>query len=576
MQLEAVLHIPLSGFAYATDEHTVTIRLRTARNDVEKCSLYYGDRVCMREPIDVTEVKMEKMASSELFDYYEAEISDRYTRVCYYFCLENKEKKVFYSEYGFSEKMNCSRTQYFQFPYIRREDILDIPSWAKEMVMYHIFPDSFASGRESLKDQAEVRKKDGKEYKSNHGGTLKGIIENVDYIKNLGVNCVYLNPIFAAESYHKYDTIDYFEIDPCFGTKEELKELCALLHKNGIKLILDGVFNHCGANFDAFLDVLKNGEKSEYKDWFYQMHFPVSYETPPNYEAFAYVKEMPKLNTGNKAVVDYFCKVGVYWIQYADIDGWRLDVANEINHEFWRAFRRAVREVKKDVLLIGEIWEDAGIWLLGDQFDSTMNYTFSNICREFFAEKKLSVGEFDEKINRMLFRYPFPVSLAQMNFLDTHDVPRFLSYCNGNKNAFRMAVFFLMTCVGAPSVFYGDEQCIMGTEEPQYRAAMPWQNRDMEMEQYVKECIKMRKSLPALSKGTYHKAFLDEEKKLYGFIRKCKEQEVLVLFQVSDEKQYFELPEEYQGRLYDWKTGNLFIESKLCVEPAQGLVFILK
>lgn len=573
MQLQAVLHIPLSSFAYAVDEHTLNIRLRTAKNDIEKCILYYGDRVCVNDPIDVTEIEMEKIASSELFDYYEAVISDKYTRVCYYFKLKDKEEKIFYSEYGFSNEMSCSRTQYFQFPYIRREDIPDIPSWAKEMVMYHIFPDSFASGREKLEDKTKCIRKDEKEYRSVHGGTLKGIMENVDYLKNLGVNCVYLNPIFAAASYHKYDTIDYFEIDPCFGTKEELKELAALLHENGIRLILDGVFNHCGSEFDAFLDVLKNGKKSEYKEWFYDLKFPVSYTTPPNYEAFAYVKEMPKLNTGKEEVIKYFCNVGVYWIQYADIDGWRLDVANEINHDFWRAFRKAVRKEKKDALLIGEIWEDSNVWLLGDQFDSTMNYTFSNLCREFFAEKKLTVRQFDEKVNRMLFRYPLEVNLAQMNFLDTHDIPRFFTYCNGDKKSFQAAVFFLMTCVGAPSVFYGDEHCIEGMTEPEYRAVMPWETRDGQMEEFFRECIAMRRSLPALQKGNYRTAFIEEDKKLYGFKRKCKEQEVLAVFQVSGERQEVMIPEEYKNRLYDWKTKQRIEGKKFYLDAMQGKVF---
>lgn len=219
------------------------------------------------------------------------------------------------------------------------------------------------------------------------GGTLKGICENIDYIEKLGINCIYLNPIFEAASYHKYDTIDYFEIDPCLGNKADLKELVQQCHKRGIRVILDGVFNHCGADFFAFRDVRQNGKASRYYNWFYHLPETIQYADPPDYEAFAYVKEMPKLNTGNPEVVEYLCNVGTYWIREADIDGWRLDVANEINHEFWRAFRHAVRAVKEDIFLIGEIWEEAGIWLQGDQFDSTMNYTFSYLCRDFLERE---------------------------------------------------------------------------------------------------------------------------------------------------------------------------------------------
>lgn len=573
MQLEGVLHIPLSGYAYALGEHTLVIRLRAGKNQIKRSRLFYGDRVCVNDPVDVTEVEMERIAEDSLFDYFEAQIRDRYTRVCYYFSLDDGKNKIFYGEYGFSREIPENRTRFFQFPYIRREDIPAIPTWAKEMVMYHIFPDSFASGKRFLKDEKKCIRENGKVYRSSHGGTLRGIIENVDYLKELGVNCVYLNPVFAAESCHKYDTINYFEIDPCFGTKEELRELSGLLHKNGMRLILDGVFNHCGAQFDGFLDVREKGEESEYKNWFYEMPFPVSYETPPNYEAFAYVKEMPKLNTGAPEVAEYFARVGVFWIQYADIDGWRLDVANEINHEFWRKFRREVRKAKTDVLLIGEIWENAEIWLLGDQFDSTMNYTFMSLCREFFGEKKISVEEFDGKINAMLLRYPYPVSLAQMNFLDTHDVPRFFSCCGEDKAAFRAAVFFLMTCPGAPSVFYGDEACIRGKSEEEYRAPMPWGEREPAMEEYFKKCIKMRRSLSALTRGDFRRALIDNEKMVYGFTRKCEKQEVLVLLQVSKEKQKVVLPERFKDRLWDWERGEKVKGTEVELLAMEGKVF---
>lgn len=575
MQLEGVLHIPLSCYAYALGEHTLVIRLRAGKNQIKESRLFYGDRVCVNDPVDVTEVEMERIAEDGLFEYYEAKIRDSYTRVCYYFSLDDGNNRIYYGEYGFSGEIPTNRTHFFQFPYIRREDIPAIPPWAKEMVMYHIFPDSFASGKRFLRDEKKCITENGKVYKSTHGGTLRGIIENVDYLKDLGVNCVYLNPVFAAESCHKYDTINYFEVDPCFGTKEELRELSAELHKNGIRLILDGVFNHCGAQFDGFVDVREKEEKSGYKNWFYEMPFPVSYETPPNYEAFAYVKEMPKLNTGALEVADYFAKVGVFWIQYADIDGWRLDVANEVNHEFWRKFRREVRKVKEDALLIGEIWENAQIWLLGDQFDSTMNYTFMSLCQEFFGEKRISVEEFDGKVNAMLLRYPYPVSLAQMNFLDTHDVPRFFSCCNKDKASFQAAVFFLMTCPGAPSVFYGDEALIPGKEEEEYRAPMPWGERVPSMEEYFKKCIKMRRSLPALTRGNFRSVIVDNEKMVYGFTRKCPEQEVLVLLQLSQEKQKVVLPERFKDRLCDWEKGEKVTGREVELSAMEGKVFVL-
>lgn len=572
MQLQAVLHIPLSSYAFAASETSLVIRLRTAKGDVQGCSLYYGDRVCEKDPIETTKIKMKKIASDQLFDYYEAVIEDDYTRVCYYFGLEDEKEQIFYSGYGFSQEITCQRTQYFQFPYIRREDIPKLPDWAKEMVMYHIFPDSFATEKNRIAEKERCIKKDGKVYRSHQGGTLKGILKSLDYIAGLGVNCVYLNPIFAAESYHKYDTIDYFQIDPCFGTLEEFKELVGALHERGIRIILDGVFNHCGAGFFAFQDVLKKGEDSPYKDWFYKMEFPVQFKKPLNYEAFAYVKEMPKLNTGNPEVMDYFKKVGTWWIEETGIDGWRLDVANEINHDFWREFRKAVRAVKEDAILIGEIWEDSQVWLQGDQFDSTMNYTFSYICREFYAEHAISLKEFDEKINRMLLRYPHPVSTVQMNFLDTHDVPRFLSYCKNGMEDLKQAVFFMMMCVGIPSVFYGDEQLIEGMTEPEYRKPMPWKYRKPEMEAFFEKWIKIRRKFPALQKGRYETVMVDGERGIYGFRRYTSQQELLILLNTSEQETEVELPEGNR-KYVDVENGIECKKKEIIIPKGIGKVF---
>lgn len=379
-----------------------------------------------------------------------------------------------------------------------------------------------------------------------------------------------------ASSYHKYDTIDYKEIDPCFGSREDLKELVEKCHENGICVILDGVFNHCGSDFPAFLDVRKNGEKSRYKDWFYQLRFPVTYQTPPNYEAFAYVREMPKLNTGNKEVEQYFCEVGRYWIRETGIDGWRLDVANEINHDFWRAFRKAVKEEKPDAFLIGEIWEDSTVWLQGDQFDSTMNYTFSYICREFFAERKISVSCFAEKVSQMNLRYPEHVSLAQMNFLDTHDVPRFLSYCNGDEKRYRLAVFYMMMAMGIPSVFYGDECGIMGVTEDEYRSSMPWENRPEELHDFYRKWITVRRESTALGRGSYQTLAAIDEQELYVFERRSEKERVLVVLNAGEEKRQIDLS-PYLGTSYeewvDLERKETIISTVISCDGMQGMAF---
>lgn len=536
---EAILHMPLSQYAYAINENELVIRIRTAKNDIDSVYLYFGDRVAYVEPIPVTVVKLERTAKDDLFDYYEAHINTEYTRVCYYFLLCAGNEKLYFYSRGFDKKMDAHRTEYFQFPFIRREEVIDEPEWVADAVMYHIFPDSFASGKRELINVKETRGL----VENKLGGTLRGVIENLDHIKDLGCNLIYLNPIFKANSYHKYDTIDYFDIDPLFGTKDDFKELVEKIHANGMRIILDGVFNHSGPDFFAFKDVMENQEKSGYKDWFYDLHFPLEYKDPPNYECFAYVKEMPKLNTGNPEVRKYICDVGRYWIKEFDIDGWRLDVANEVDHDTWRAFRKAVKEEKKDAFLIAEIWEDADVWLKGDQFDSAMNYTFTYLCRDFFAKNIISASVFDDMIQKSFVRYPWPVSLSQMNFLDSHDVPRFLFYCNGDKRKLQLATFYLMMAPGIPSVFYGDEGLISGDTEPEYRAPMPWNDLDLDFSDKIRSWIKTRKDHPALRYGDY-KCIKTDEEGLYIFSRECKDDKVTVIINNSAKDRVVTLTEQ--------------------------------
>ncbi|MVB12726.1 Neopullulanase [Caprobacter fermentans] len=560
MLKEAILHIPDSNYAFTADGKTVVIRLRTKKGDVVRCTLCYGDRVCPEEPAPVKAKPMRLIGSDSLFDYYECKLTACCTRIFYYFTLEDKGETTYYYSNEFHVSPKCGRTEYYQFAYVRREDAVHVPSWVNSAIIYQIFPDSFATERRHISGKG-LRKTDktGSVCISRNGGTLKGIIESLDYLVTLGANCIYLNPIFSASSYHKYDTTDYFSIDPCFGTEEDLKLLVSECHKNKIRVILDGVFNHCGSHFFAFQDVLANGRASRYADWFYRLEFPVRYETPPNYEAFAYVREMPKLNTGNPEVAEYLCRVGKYWIQTADIDGWRLDVANEINHGFWRRFRETIKAVKPDAFLVGEIWEDASQWLQGDQFDSSMNYGFSVLCRDFFANRSITTEEFDQKLHAMLFRYKTPIAYAQMNLLDSHDVPRFLSVCNGNVKKLRLALFFMMTFLGVPSILYGDEAEIDGVTEEDYRKPMPWENQPEKgkLFQFIQKLIMIRKQHEAMTCGEFRTVPVNEPE-VYAFFRKTGKEKLLIVLNNSDTEKTvripFEAPETIRRLFPDPKT----------------------
>jgi len=568
---EAILHIPLSNYAHAVDEKNMVFRLRAARGDLKSVNLFYGDRSCCSNPVVFTKVKMELATSDELFDYFEACFESLYTRICYYFEIsDGKETTLYYSDI-YTKEHPDGRMEYYQFPFNRREDIAKIPEWFKGAVVYNIFPDSFATSRRYISGKPCSAEYGCNKTNSLCGGKIKGITENIDYLKGLGINCIYINPIFAAGEYHKYDLIDYFHIDPCFGTDEDFKELVEKCHRNDIKVIVDGVFNHCGWKFFAFEDVIKNGENSKYKDWFYRIDFPLIKSDAsgdfPNYDCFAYEKKMPKMNTSNPEVVEYFCKVCRHWIENFGIDGWRLDVANEINHDFWRAFRKTAKEADPNSILIGEIWEIAGEWLKGDQFDSVMNYPFRNACRDFFALDRTDAFEFDAMISKILMAYNKNISQGLLNLLDSHDVSRFLSICAGDKRRFKLAVLFQMTFMGVPSVFYGDEQGIDGYNESDYRRAMKWDEPYDELYNFYKEVIALRQNHASLCSGEYRSLLAPKYSKIYAFSRWDKNEKICVVLNAGErgEKIISSIPENAEILLSNGFSKNFLSPFGFCV-----------
>ena len=273
---QAVTHIPLSQYAFANSESNLTIRLRAAKDNLTRCILHYGDRVQPGDPIRFTPLEMEKAASDLEFDIYEATFESPYNRVCYYFELIDKDEQIFLFADIFSPALPEERSEFYQYPFIRREEISAVPEWLKRAVVYNIFPDSFASGKRQLRGtSSELPWGYGLTLKSRLGGTIRGITDNLDYIAEMGFNCLYINPIFTAGEYHKYDLLDYFHVSPNMGTDDDFHQLVETAHKRGIRVVIDGVFNHCSWYFFAFEDVVKNGAASRYKDWFYDLKFPV-------------------------------------------------------------------------------------------------------------------------------------------------------------------------------------------------------------------------------------------------------------------------------------------------------------
>lgn len=555
MKLDAVLHLPMSEYAHGLDENRIVFRLRCAKGDLKRCTLCYGDTACRVTPILFTPVPMELVLSDQLHDYYQVILDSPYQRLFYYFELDDGRETVLYYGDVFTDHLVDDRSEYFKLPFNHRSDIARAPDWAHDAVVYNIFPDSFATARESISLTPSRQLYNGVPVQGRLGGTLWGAAENAGYLQELGVNCVYLNPIFAAGEYHKYDLLDYYHVDPCFGGDGAFRAMVDEFHRRGIRVVIDGVFNHCGWHFFAFDDVVRHQEQSQYKDWFYHLEFPVirpdDPEAYPTYTCFGYERMMPKLDTANPQVRDYFAGVGAYWVREFHIDGWRLDVASEVDDGFWRAFRRAVKAENPDALLIGEVWESAGHWLGGDMFDSTMNYDFRKHCRRFFGERSIDAAGFSGRLTHMLTRYRLQLLPAQLNLLDSHDVSRFLSLCNGDLRPYRLAVLFLMSFVGMPTVFYGDELGVQGILEAEYRAPMPWREGDRDLYAFFQRAIAMRHELAPLRRGDFRVLSARPGSRLLVFARGLHGQTVTAALNCSPKAA--ELP-ALSGRPY-WSEG---------------------
>lgn len=472
----ALLHCPDSKFCFATGEHELVIRLRVARQDRGvNIMLVYGNKYEYHERR--MECSLHIGYSDQLYDYYETKLQLDDVRLAYVFLIQEGEQIYYYSEDGLTKSYNFQEGFYnfFQMPYINRNDVHETVDWMRGAVFYQIFVDRFYRG-DYEKDDSYIDMKWGDlpTPKTFAGGDLKGVMEKLDYLENLGVTAIYLTPIFQSKSNHKYDISDYRTIDPEFGSREDLKTLVAKAHARGIRVILDAVFNHCSDELPEFLDVRERGSKSPYYDWFLiDGEYPKAEEG--NYECFASCVYMPKFNTASEGVQKYLIDIATYWIREADIDGWRLDVSDEVSHEFWRQFRRAVKNVKSDCVIIGENWHDAYPYLMGDQYDSIMNYAFTKACLDYFARGKFRGEDLANKLNQILMRNTDPVNRMMLNLLDSHDTHRFFTEVGRRKERLLAAVALEVLFPGATCIYYGTEICTEGGYDPDSRRCFDWE-----------------------------------------------------------------------------------------------------
>ena len=444
---------------------------------------------------------------------------------------------------------------------VNNVDSFHTPDWVKDAVFYQIFPDRFAKSALVPKPHNLEPWDSPPTSHGFKGGDLVGVAERLDYLQDLGVNAIYFTPVFQSTANHRYHTYDYYHVDPLLGGDAALRTLLEAAHQRGMRVVLDGVFNHASRGFFQFNHILENGRQSPYVDWFI-VHkwplYPYHEKEPPGYAAWWNLPALPKFNTNNPAVREFLLGVGRYWIDFG-IDGWRLDVPAEIDDDaFWQEFRRRVKAGNAEAYIVGEIWHEAQRWLRGDKFDAVMNYLFSHACHGFFighgadsalAQKMgygpmrvLSAEDFADAVDALLKLYRPEVTAVQMNLLDSHDTPRFLTLAAGDESALRLATLFQMTYPGAPSIFYGDEIGMRGGLDPAMRRAMIWDEAQWnhELRDFFKRCIALRNAHPALRRGSYHTLFANGG--VYAFARRLDAETVVVALNVRREERVVDVP----------------------------------
>lgn len=428
----------------------------------------------------------------------------------------------------------------FEVPHRLAMEMPAVPHWARGAVFYQVFVDRFYNGDPGNDPPGTLGWPAPGEARGTtvpqgpyrfYGGDLAGVTQKLPYLASLCVDAVYLTPIFRSPSSHKYDTEDYLAVDPAFGNAETLRDLVARAHELGIRVVLDLVLNHSGDRFFAFRDVVEKGERSAYREWFFVQRYPVA-AAPPSYETFATgVATMPKLNTAHPEVRRYLVDVALHWMRHARVDGFRLDVANEVSPLLWRDLRAAVRAENPEAFLIGEIFHGATPWLRGDQWDSVMNYPWRQAVVEFFAAGRSAPSQMWERLETLRFATAPPVTEAMVNLIGSHDVPRFLRLASGDVWRLELATLFQFAYPGIAQIYYGDEAAMDGGDDPDCRRPMEWLpgpdgRRVLEL---VRGLGQWRRSYACLKTGALRLAVLDDAAQVLAFWREAPEQSCLAV-----------------------------------------------
>lgn len=519
MEPRAILHRSRSVDCFPVDGHTLGLRLRTGRGDFDRVEVIYTDNKFTWTQ-KRRRLRMERALSDSRFDYYTARLHGEDSRFAYIFRLYAGDESWYLCEEGLSRTFRypLGYFNYFQYPYIHGSEVLRVPEWVRGAVCYQVFPDRFRIGSGKA-DRSYINLPWGEKPTpgSFAGGDLDGVREGLPYLKELGVSLLYLTPVFRSRSNHKYDVEDYYEVDARFGGNEALRALVKAAHAAGIRVMLDGVFNHCSNENAIFQDVIRRGRRSPYYGWFYVDGDAACVERR-NYLTFADVPYMPKLNTENDAVIDYFCRVGTHWVTEYGIDGWRLDVADEIAPRFLRRFREAVKAANPEALIVGEVWHEAHDWLAGDRFDGVMNYGLTKACLDLLAFGAIDARGFADRLVLLLTRCTDPANEMMFNLLDSHDTERFLTRVKGDVRRLRLAMAVAFFLPGIPFLFAGDEIGVMGGYDPDCRRTFEWDRSrwDGELFRLAQRLAALRRTAP-LARGT---AAVEEENGVVRILRR--------------------------------------------------------
>ena len=520
MEFTGVYHKTSEQMSYALNEDELVINLKTGY-DVKQVFIHYGD------PFEAgilggnekwtgkrEEIVYKKRLPNQI--WWTTTLVPPYKRCKYYFELHTEDQVWYYLEDGFltEEQINLEgrMLQCFIVPWMNPADVNRTPEWVNDTVWYQIFPDRFCNGTPEKMDPAITPWQTGKvTNKERYGGNLEGIRKKLPYLRELGITGIYLNPIMEAESNHKYDTTDYTRIDPAFGDDRVMRALCREAHENGIRIMVDAVFNHCGRKFGPWLDVQEKGRDSAYADWF-MIHDWENLNRNADtrdgrFFSFAFADGMPKLNTNNEEVISYFCKVCEDWVKKYDIDGIRFDVGNEVSHRFLKRIREHLKTLKPDIYLLGEIWHDASQWLQGDEYDSVMNYPLLSGIHDFFLDESLGKEEFEYMVNRCYTMYMQQNNNVMFNLLDSHDTERLMNRFH-DLDLFYQQLAVLFTLPGSPCIYYGTEIAMEGGFDPDCRRCMPWDEIDSEENRKriseMKKLIHMRRTEEACRSLHFH------------------------------------------------------------------------